>query len=102
MQLTITAQFNWSDRWNGKSEPFWIIVDNDHEVLHSEYFQLQKKDVRLPGARPGGMKNDDTLTLTFFVPYQVPEGQTHIEASEYYTVELISDRWYNLSFYTHI
>ena len=28
VQLTITAQFNWSDRWNGKSEPFWIIVDN--------------------------------------------------------------------------
>lgn len=38
VQLTITAQFNWNDRWNGKSEPFWIIVDNDHEVLHSEYF----------------------------------------------------------------
>ena len=56
----------------------------------------------MPGARPGGMKNDDTLTLTFFVPYQVPEGQTHIDASEFYTVELISDRWYNLSFYTHV
>ena len=49
VQLTVTAQFNWNDRWNGKSEPFWIIVDNDAEVLHSEYFQLQKKDVRLPG-----------------------------------------------------
>ena len=36
--MTITAQFNWNDRWNVKSEPFWIIVDNDQEVLHSEYF----------------------------------------------------------------
>ena len=40
IKMTITAQFNWNDRWNGKSEPFWIIVDNDQEVLHSEYFQL--------------------------------------------------------------
>ena len=38
--LTITAQFSWSDRWNGKSEPFWIIVDEGTEVLHQEYFQL--------------------------------------------------------------
>ena len=30
------------------------------------------------------MKNDDSLTLTFFVPYQVPEGSTHIAESEYY------------------
>ena len=38
VQLTISAEFNWNDRWNGKSEPFWIIVDNESEVLHSEYF----------------------------------------------------------------
>lgn len=38
--LNITANFNWSDRWNGKSEPFWLIVDNDTEILHQEYFLL--------------------------------------------------------------
>ena len=26
----------------------------------------------------------------------------HIEESQYYTVELISDRWYGLSFFHHI
>lgn len=46
------------------------------------------------------MRKDDNLTLTFFVPYYVPEGQSHISESEYYTVELISDRWYGLSFVT--
>jgi len=44
--LNITATFNWSDRWNGKSEPFWLIVDNETEVLHQEYFLLWKKDVK--------------------------------------------------------
>jgi len=38
VQLTITPLFEWNDRWNGKNEPFWIIVDNDSEILHSEFF----------------------------------------------------------------
>ena len=36
------------------------------------------------------------------MPYQVPEGRSHIEESEYYTIELKSDRWYGLSFYQNI
>jgi hypothetical protein len=27
-----------------RSEPFWIIVDNDSEILHSEFFVLHKND----------------------------------------------------------
>lgn len=38
VQLTIIPKFEWNDRWNGKNEPFWIIVDNDSEILHSEFF----------------------------------------------------------------
>ena len=45
----MTADFNWSDRWNGKGEPFWIIADYEDLVRHQEYFQLQKKDVKAPG-----------------------------------------------------
>ena len=40
VQLTINADFTWNDRWNGNSEPFWIIVDNENEILHQEYFSL--------------------------------------------------------------
>jgi len=49
VSLQINAEFVWNDRWNGKAEPFWIIVENDGEILHQEYFSLQKKDVRAPG-----------------------------------------------------
>ena len=42
IQLTITPEFDWNDRWNGKNEPFWIIVDNETEILHSEFFLLNK------------------------------------------------------------
>jgi len=34
VQLSISAVFSWNDRWNGNSEPFWIIVDNETEILH--------------------------------------------------------------------
>jgi len=71
VMLTINADFIWNDRWNGFSEPFWIIVDNEAEILHQEHLNLQKKDV---GRAKSGIKNEDMLQLTFFIPYQVPEG----------------------------
>lgn len=36
------------------------------------------------------------------MPYQVPEGSSHIAASEYYQIEVISDRWYGLNFFNQI
>ena len=44
--LIITPNFEWNDRWNGKNEPFWIIVDNEEEILHSEFFVLHKADTK--------------------------------------------------------
>lgn len=70
VQLTITSNFNWNDRWNGKSEPFWIIVDNESEILHSEFFVLHKSDtVQKKGKK--AIKNEKEYSLTFFVPYEV-------------------------------
>jgi len=69
VQLTLNAEFVWNDRWNGKQEPFWIMIDNDSEILHQEFFQLQKKDVRRPGEKLRGIKNEDSCTVTFFIPY---------------------------------
>ena len=38
IQLHLVAEFEWSDRWNGRGEPFWVMIDNELEVLHSEFF----------------------------------------------------------------
>lgn len=93
--MTINADFCWNDRWNGNSEPFWIIVDNEAEILHQEHFMLQKKDV---GRARTGIKNEDMLQLTFFIPYQVPEGYERIPVGTFYHLEILSDRWYGLEF----
>ena len=42
VHLTLKPNFEWNGRWNGKNEPFWIFVDNDEEILHSEFFMLHK------------------------------------------------------------
>lgn len=47
--LTITPDFEWQDRLHGStSEPWWVWVeDADNNLMyHSEYFLLQKKQVR--------------------------------------------------------
>ena len=48
--LTITPDFEWQDRLHGStSEPWWVWVeDADNNLMyHSEYFLLQKKQVRM-------------------------------------------------------
>ena len=54
--------FEWNDRWNGKSEPFWIMIDNEFEILHSEFFMIHKKDVK---AKSGAkFKNEDQILIS--------------------------------------
>jgi pre-mRNA-splicing helicase BRR2 len=70
VQLSIKPNFTWNDRWNGKSEPFWIIVDNESEILHSEFFVLHKNDTMMKKGKKN-FKNEQEYSLTFFIPYEV-------------------------------
>ncbi len=67
--MSIKPNFEWNERWSGRSEPFWIIVDNDSEILHQEFFQLHQKDVQRFRKAKGALKSENEYTLTFFVPY---------------------------------
>lgn len=101
VQVRLIPDFEWSDRWNGKSEPFWVLVDNEAEILHQEFFTLHKTDVK---KRFGGprIKNEEGVSLTFFIPYQVEEGQQRISIGEYYNLTILSDKWYEVSYYKNI
>lgn len=101
VQLSIKPNFNWNDRWNGKSEPFWIIVDNETEILHSEFFVLHKNDTMMKKTKKN-FKNEQEYTLTFFIPYEVQEGESRIAAGTYYNLNIISDRWFDISFWKAI
>ena len=76
MTLYITASFDWTDRYHGYAEPFWIWVeDGENEyIYHSESFLLNKKQYR------------DTHELQFTIPIREP-------LPPQYYVRAVSDRW---------
>jgi len=98
VHVNLQPEFSWNDRWNGKSEPFWLIVDNDSEILHQEFFMIYKKDLK----KGGTLKNEEGLQLTFFIPYEVEPGQSRIRPGEFYNMTLLSDRWFEISYYKNI
>ncbi len=49
VRLTILPDFEWSDKLHGMtSDPWWIWVEDpeNNQMYHSEYFMLQRKQVR--------------------------------------------------------
>ena len=74
--LVIKPDFEWSDRYHGYSEPFYLwIEDGENEfIYHSEYLLLQKK-----------MLLEDT-SLEFTIPIREP-------VPRQYFLKVISDRW---------
>ncbi|KAF5195416.1 Activating signal cointegrator 1 complex subunit [Thalictrum thalictroides] len=76
VELTITPDFKWEDKFHGFFEPFWIIVeDNDGEfILHHEYFMLKKQYIQ------------EDHTLNFTVPICEP-------LPPQYFIRIVLDRW---------
>ncbi|PIA32529.1 hypothetical protein AQUCO_04400019v1 [Aquilegia coerulea] len=76
VELTITPDFQWDDKYHGFVEPFWVIVeDNDGEyILHHEYFMLKKQ------------YHEEDHALNFTVPISEP-------LPPQYFIRVVSDRW---------
>jgi len=79
--LTITPDFDWSDRWSGPSEPFWVWVENpeSQDILHSEYYILHKRNLH------------DSGQLSFAIPLTEPRPPQ-------YVISVVSDRWVGVKF----
>lgn len=75
-------------------------MDNEEEILHSEFFLLNKKDSKSSRASKL-IKNEKEFALTFFIPYQVEQDGT-IASGTYYNLNIISDRWYDINFWEAI
>ncbi|GAM91498.1 hypothetical protein ANO11243_095490 [Dothideomycetidae sp. 11243] len=76
MRLFITPEFDWNDRHHGKSESYWIWVENSEtsDVYHHEYFILTRR------------KLYDEHELNFTIPLTDPlPSQIYVRA--------MSDRW---------
>ncbi|KAK4981978.1 putative steryl acetyl hydrolase mug81, partial [Elasticomyces elasticus] len=76
IRLFITLEFRWNDRHHGKSESYWIWVENSEtsEIYHHEYFILSRR------------KLYDDHELNFTIPLTDPlPSQIYVRA--------VSDRW---------
>ncbi|XP_015785684.1 U5 small nuclear ribonucleoprotein 200 kDa helicase [Tetranychus urticae] len=78
VELTITPDFHWDAKYHGKSEGFWILVEDvDQEIiLHHEFFLLKQKYA------------EDDHIVKFFVPLTDP-------LPPHYFIRIVSDRWLN-------
>lgn len=76
--LTVRADFIWQDRFHGSAEPFWFwVVDDRHEQLvHQEYFILQKKQA------------GEAIKVAFIIPIFADPFPSQ------YFLHIYSDRWY--------
>ncbi|XP_051152610.1 DExH-box ATP-dependent RNA helicase DExH14 isoform X2 [Andrographis paniculata] len=85
VDLTITPNFVWKDRFHGTAQRWWILVEdseNDH-IYHSELFTLAKK-----------MARGEPHKLSFTVPIFEPHPPQ-------YFIRAISDSWLHAeSFYS--
>ncbi|XP_030474192.1 DExH-box ATP-dependent RNA helicase DExH14 [Syzygium oleosum] len=85
VDLLITPDFTWKERFHGQAERWWILVEdseNDH-IYHSELFTLTK---RMPRGEP--------QKLSFTVPIFEPH------PPQYY-IRAVSDSWLHAeAFYT--
>lgn len=94
IHLTIYPKFVWSKKWNGKSEPFWILISNGEEIFTSQLIDICSTTKQYDGSRG--------LSTTFFVPYEINENEDKARASTYYEIDILSDRWVGVDFYEAI
>ena len=76
VKLFLTPDFRWNDRHHGKSESYWVWVENSEtsEIYHHEYFILSRR------------KLYDDHELNFTIPLSDPlPSQIYVRA--------VSDRW---------
>lgn len=76
VELTVTPDFKWDEKVHGKSEAFWILVEDvDAEnILHHEYFLLKHKFA------------EDEHVIRFYVPVFEP-------LHPHYFIRIVSDKW---------
>jgi len=76
MEVFIKPTWNWTSRWHSQKEVFWIIVDNEEEIMHIESFVISSKQV---------FEKTD-IEQNFFLPFRDFK-------TTYYRLIVTSDQW---------
>ena len=81
LAVTLIPEFDWFDQVHGKSEPFWIWVEDPEstEILYSDFFLLKKSEMRREHR------------LEFVVP--IPKVNSGDGLPSQLFCKILSDRW---------
>lgn len=76
VDLLITPDWKFNPKWHLKSEIFWILFDDEQELLHSETFTIEEEFVT----------KQREVKISFYVRYKGKSFST-------YRLLVTSDRW---------
>ena len=63
IHIVLFPNFVWNKKWNGKSEPFWILVSNGEEIFTSTLVDIVAATKQYDGSKG--------VSTTLFVPYEI-------------------------------
>ena len=58
VDIYLKPMFFWHKFWHKRTERYWVIVDNEKEILHYENYGLNEKNFK------------DPLLVSFFIPFR--------------------------------
>ncbi|OQS02858.1 hypothetical protein THRCLA_04811 [Thraustotheca clavata] len=76
MTVDITCDFEWDDKYHGKVESWWVWVEDEASIYHSEHVLIHKQQYL----------NEETIQLVFHIPLFAASVNS-------YMLRVISDRW---------
>jgi Superfamily II helicase len=76
MTVNVTVELSFTSRWHNRVEPFWVIVDDEVDILHAEQINIPKKSIL----------EKTPVSISFFIPYRDDNNRT-------YRIVVDSDRW---------
>ena len=92
--ITLTPIFKWYKKYNGYAESFWVIIDNQTEIIHYENFLLTPKANERHELKE--------YVFTCAVPFDIEPGERHARLDKIYNINIISDKWVGCEFYEYI
>ena len=90
ISITLTPNFRWVKKYNGYAESFWVIIDNQTEIIHYENFLLTPK--------ANEKRELKEYVFTCAVPFDIEPGERHARIDKVYIINIISDKWVGCQF----
>lgn len=85
LTINISPNFIYSKQFHMPKETFWVIIEDNGEILHYESIGIVTKNLMTLKNKNKGAGDESNLEVSFFIPFR--------EGRQYYNLNIISDRF---------